>query len=364
VTDNTEQAQIYESLKLVRARSMAVLHRFAKRARQYANLEMVGRSHNVPAQTITLGKRFANWGEEFLCAFWKLENLLDNTTFRGIKGPMGTQQDLINKMGDLETALGFEQTMQDLLHLPRQVFDSVGQVYPRSLDFEVISLLAQLSSAPGNMAITIRLMAGAGLATEGFAKSQKGSAAMPHKMNPRTSERIDGMVDVIGGYVCMAQALLGNQWNEGDVSCSIVRRVALPDSFFAIDGLLQATMIVLDEMGVYEKAIAKELKTALPFLSTTNILRAFQDKGMGREDAHTMIRNSAIDAIQAGEPETFITRLLANEGMPLSADEVYAQITEPNHGATLEQIEGVCLMIDNIIAEHREVLEYKPEPIL
>ena len=82
-------------------------------------------------------------------------------------------------------------------------------------------------------------MAGNELVTEGFRPGQVGSSAMPHKMNTRSAERINGFAVILRGYASMAGELAGDQWNEGDVSCSVVRRVALPDAFFALDGLLR-----------------------------------------------------------------------------------------------------------------------------
>ena len=113
---------------------------------------------------------------------------------------------------------------------------SVGQVYPRSLDFDVVSALVQVVAGPSNLATTIRLMAGLELVTEGFKEGQVGSSAMPHKMNTRSCERVNGLAVVLRGYLSMVGELAGDQWNEGDVSCSVVRRVALPDAFFAATG--------------------------------------------------------------------------------------------------------------------------------
>ena len=114
-----------------------------------------------------------------------------------------------------------------------RVLTSVGQVYPRSLDFDVVSALVQVVAGPSNLATTIRLMAGIELVTEGFKEGQVGSSAMPHKMNTRSCERVNGLAVVLRGYLSMVGELAGDQWNEGDVSCSVVRRVALPDAFFA-----------------------------------------------------------------------------------------------------------------------------------
>mgnify|MGYP001220247372 CR=1 FL=1 len=191
---------------------------------------MLFRSHNVPAQATTMGKRCATAGEELLVALERVEGLLERYPLRGIKGPVGTQQDMLDLLGGdaarvdaLEAAvarhLGFSRTLR-----------SVGQVYPRSLDLDVVSALLQAAGGPSSFAKTLRLMAGQELATEGFRPGQVGSSAMPHKMNARTCERINGFVHVLAGHLTMVSALVGDQWNEGDVSCSVVRRVALPDA--------------------------------------------------------------------------------------------------------------------------------------
>ncbi len=363
LTDCVEQYQVFESLKLVRFRTVALLSRLSKRAQEFISLDMAGRSHNVHGQTITLGKRFANWAEELLIAFERANHLIENYPLRGIKGPMGTQQDIANLLGSTKKVEIFEELMREHLGLP-VLLDSVGQVYPRSIDFEVLSRLAQLSSAPGNMAKTMRLMAGSGLLYEGFSKNQKGSAGMPHKINARTCERISGTCDVIGGFLFMTQALLGNQWNEGDVSCSIVRRVALPGGFFAIDGLFEAAMTVLDEMGVFKEVVAVELENQLPFLSTTKILLALINQGMGREDAHTVIRDNAVAAVKTGLPDTFLQRLVSDRRVLIDRASLEEIIAAPDHGSAEWQVQKVVKKVALIIEGYPKALEYRPQPIL
>ena len=137
-------------------------------------------------------------------------------------------------------------------------------------------------------------MAGHELVTEGFAPGQVGSSAMPHKMNTRSCERVNGLQVVLRGYASMAAELAGAQWNEGDVFCSVVRRVALPDAFFAIDGQTETFLTVLDEFGAYPAVIQRELDRYLPFLATTRILIAAVRAGVGREAAHEVIREHAV----------------------------------------------------------------------
>ena len=126
-------------------------------------------------------------------------------------------------------------------------------------------------------------MAGQELVTEGFQPGQVGSSAMPHKMNTRSCERINGFEVILRGHLAMVAGLAGDQWNEGDVSCSVVRRVALPDAFFATDGLFETLLTVLAEFGAYPAVIDRELDRYLPFLATTKVLMAAVRAGVGRE---------------------------------------------------------------------------------
>jgi len=162
------------------------------------------------------------------------------------------------------------------------------------------------------------LMAGAGLVSEGFKAGQVGSSAMPHKMNSRSSERINGMMVLLRGYNTMAADLAGDQWNEGDVSCSIVRRVVIPDSFYVLDGLLHTFMTILNEFGIFEENIKNELNEQLPLLATTNILMECVKSGMGREVAHEIIKKHATTTT----PSKFFEALSSEKDFPLSLDQL------------------------------------------
>ncbi|MET0133627.1 MAG: lyase family protein, partial [Kibdelosporangium sp.] len=226
LTENVEQLQVKRSLELIAARSLAVLARLARLATEHVDLVLAGRSHNVAAQATTLGKRFATGADELLVAFDRLANLIGRYPLRGVKGPVGTAQDMLDLLGGNESTLdSLERKVAAHLGFDH-VLTSVGQVYPRSMDFDVVSTLVQLAGAPGSLAKTIRLMAGHELVTEGFRPGQVGSSAMPHKMNTRSTERVNGFLVILRGYASMAGELAGDQWNEGDVSESVVRRVA------------------------------------------------------------------------------------------------------------------------------------------
>src|SRR3954454_20865085 len=294
LTENVEQLQVRQSLALLRDRAVAELARLGRLATEHETTVMAGRSHNVAAQATTLGKRFATIADELLVAVERLEELLARYPLRGIKGPMGTSQDMLDLLdGDEQKLAELERRVAGHLGFER-VLDSVGQVYPRSLDFDVVSALVQLVAAPSNLATTIRLMAGHELVTEGFAEGQVGSSAMPHKMNTRSCERVNGLAVVLRGHLSMVSELAGDQWNEGDVSCSVVRRIARPDAFFAADGLFETFLTVLAEFGVFPAVVQRELDRYLPFLATTKVLVAAVRRGVGRETAHEAIREHAV----------------------------------------------------------------------
>src|ERR1700748_2484207 len=165
LNENVEQLQVRRSLELVFAHGVAVVARLAERAVAHRDLVMTGRSHNVAAQATTLGKRFASAAEEMLIALSRLRELIDRYPLRGIKGPMGTAQDMLDLLdGDAAKLTELERLIAEFLGFST-VLTSVGQVYPRSLDHDVLSALVQLGAGPSSMAHTIRLMAGHELVT-------------------------------------------------------------------------------------------------------------------------------------------------------------------------------------------------------
>ena len=293
LTENVEQLQIVRSLRLVHARGIAVVARLAERAVLYRDLVMAGRSHNVAAQATTLGKRFASAAQEMLVGLQRVSELIDRYPLRGIKGPMGTAQDMLDLFdGDTERLADSNGAWPSSWASPRSSPASVRSTLGRWTT--TWSPLWCSRRGPSSLAHTIRLMAGHELVTEGFAPGQVGSSAMPHKMNTRSCERVNGLQVVLRGYACMAAELAGAQWNEGDVFCSVVRRVALPDAFFALDGQTETFLTVLDEFGAYPAVIQRELDRYLPFLATTRILIAAVRAGVGRETAHEVIKEHAV----------------------------------------------------------------------
>ena len=370
LTENVEQLQILRSLEHVHAHGVAVAARLAERAAEYSSYVMAGRSHNVAAQATTLGKRFASAADELLLALQRVRELIERYPLRGIKGPMGTAQDMLDLLGgDAAKLAQLEEKIAQHLGFSH-VFTSVGQVYPRSLDHDVLSALVQVGAAPSSFAHTIRLMAGHELVTEGFQPGQVGSSAMPHKMNTRSCERVNGLQVVLRGYASMAAELAGAQWNEGDVFCSVVRRVALPDAFFAIDGQVETFLTVLSEFGAYPAVIDKELVRYLPFLATTKVLMAAVRAGVGRETAHEAIKEHAVSVALAmreqGREPDLLDRLAADDRLPLDRAALDEALADRSAfvGAADAQVSAVIASVQELVDRYPDAARYSPAPIL
>jgi adenylosuccinate lyase len=370
VTENVEQLQIRLALELVRDRVVATLARLGERATEHAGTVMAGRTHNVPAAAITLGKRFAIAGEELLLGLERLEELLVRYPLRGLKGPVGTSAEQLELVGGDPTRLdALDEALAGRLGFER-VLTNVGQVYPRSLDLDVVAALVQAVSGPASLAVTLRLMAGHELATEGFAEGQVGSSAMPHKVNARSCERVGALATVLKGHLTMAAGLAGVTWNEGDVADSATRRIAIPGAFLATDGLFETVLTVLAEVAAFPAPIERELQGTLPFLATPRILLAAVDAGLGREEAHALVREHSLAAARAardeGRPNDLLDRLAADARLPLDADQLAALVADPVRftGAADRQVAAFVEQVRAVVERHPRAAAYQPEPIL
>jgi adenylosuccinate lyase len=370
LTENVEQLQVHRALSLVLEKGVAALLALASKAKEYRDIPLTARSHNVPAQVTTLGKRMANWGEELERVLDALSSLCVTYPYRGLKGAVGTRLDQVTLMGDTKQAEELDRKIMEHLGATAN-WQNVGQVYPRSLDFEVVSILVRLSAAPSSFAKTLRIMAGHELLGEGFAKGQTGSSAMPHKMNSRSCERINGFQAILNGHLAMVSSLSGDQWNEGDVSCSVVRRVALPDAFFAIDGLLDTFLTVLDQMEVFPAMIEAEANHYLPFLLSTTIMMEAVKAGAGREDAHSAIKEHAVatvNELRRGEiKENDLAKRLAGDkriGLSISSIEELINKGKERIGAAHSQVDYFVGRADSWSKRYPDAGEYKPPSIL
>ena len=169
----------------------------------------------------------------------------------------------------------------------------------------------------------------------------------------------------------MVGELAGDQWNEGDVSCSVVRRVALPDAFFALDGLFETFLTVLENFGAFPAVINAELQRYLPFLATTKVLIAAVRQGAGRETAHEVIREHAIAVAlqmrETGDSENdLLDRLAADPRLGVSRAELDAALADHLElaGTAGAQIAALVGQIGAVAAAHPDAAAYRPGPVL
>ena len=371
LTENVEQLQVFRGLLLVRDKAVAALCGMRKLAERWEDVILTARTHNVAAQPTTLGKRIAMFGEELLSGLIMLEDVIAGYAVRGLKGAVGTQMDQLSLFGgDAAKVAELEGKIVAHLGIPQQ-WRNVGQVYPRSLDLRVVSVLTELTSGPSSFCKTLRLMAGNETASEGFAPGQTGSSAMPHKMNSRSCERVNGFHVILKGYLTMAAGLAGDQWNEGDVSCSVVRRVMLPDAFFAIDGMFETYLTILDQMDAYEAVIAAETARYLPFLITTTVMMEAVKRGVGRETAHKVIKEHAVATVadmRTGEVEknNLLDRLAKDGRLGLTREELGEILRKGDQevGAAREQVKFFSGEVRKLEEKWPEAAAYVPGGIL
>ncbi|GBD25208.1 Adenylosuccinate lyase [bacterium HR30] len=370
LTENVEQLQIFRAATLLLEKAVAAVGWIADRAEEYRHTIIPARTHNVPAQPTTFGRRLAMWGEELMLAIEHLQGFLSQYPLRGLKGPVGTQLDLLTLFqGNAEKVDRLEQAVRNFLGFQRSL-GAVGQVYPRSLDAALGSIVVQLCAAPSSFAKTLRLMAGLEIATEGFAAGQVGSSAMPHKMNTRSCERLNGLHVVVRGYAAMLAELAGDQWNEGDVSCSVVRRVALPGVFLAGDGLLETFLAVLKNFRLFSAALTTEWRRHAPFLATTTLLMEAVRRGVGREQAHAMIQEeaqaAALAAREGREGADFVARLAARHELGLDRATIENVLSQVDHllGNALRQTDAFTQAARQLLASYPEAKRHQPREIL
>ena len=371
LTENVEQLQVFRGLLLVRDKTVAALRGMRELAERWEDVTWPARTHNVAAQPTTLGKRIAMFGEELLSGFHMLEDVIAGYAVRGLKGAVGTQMDQLSLFGgDAAKVAELEGRIVAHLGIPQQ-WRNVGQVYPRSLDLRVVSVLTELASGPSSFCKTLRLMAGHETASEGFAPGQTGSSAMPHKMNSRSCERVNGFHVILKGYLAMAAGLAGDQWNEGDVSCSVVRRVMLPDAFFALDGLFETYLTILGQMDAYESVIAAETARYLPFLMTTTVMMEAVKRGVGRETAHKVIKEHAVATVAdlrtgAVEKNNLLDRLAEDGRLGLSREELSEILRKGDQevGAAKAQVAYFAGEVKKLEAKWPAAAGYLPGGIL
>lgn len=325
VTENATHGIMFSAFDLFRFRERAVLSSLDTWIDRTFDLAIVGRTHNVPAQPILLASRFAR------CASQMLRGNTINFRTRGFMGAVGNAADAVEIFGVDMVRAQFEAGDQADTWL-------TGQTSPRFQDLELIQYLDSSTAPIADLCATLRLMAGNELCWEGQTPGQVGSSAMPHKRNMRYTERIHGLRAVLKGYRTMIDNL-GPTWNEGDVSDSVTRRVALPGAMLAADAIMRNFQYLLSILQVDEQAHEIELVAYQMPMATGRILAQLVQLGIPRERGHEVLR----EAIEKHGADRFGVAALVSQQCPVLDQGAILQIIQDDRqvGLARDQIEQV-----------------------
>lgn len=299
---DTSLSLILQEASLIIIKDIKELMRILKQlAFENKDTIMIGRTHGVHAEPITLGFKFTLWYSEMCRNLKRMENTLEeDVSFGKISGAVGT-------FAHLEPRL--EEMVCSKLGL--KAADISSQIIQRDRHAHFVSILAIIASSLEKFATEIRSLQRTEILEleEGFSEGQKGSSAMPHKKNPILCERISGLSRVIRGNA-LSSLENNNLWHERDISNSSVERIVLPDTTILIDYMLKKFYFVLEKLKINKNNMEKNLRLTKGIIFSQRVLLALTDKGLSREDAYKKVQ---IKALKAWEDKNDFKEMLLND---------------------------------------------------
>jgi adenylosuccinate lyase len=324
VTDNADLILAREALDLLAGRLAAVVGALGRFAERWAELPCLAYTHFQPAQLTTVGKRACLWAQDFALDLDEVRRIVAWLPFRGVKGTTGTQATFLSLAhGDHAKVDELERRVTRAMGFERAVAVS-GQTYTRKIDWTVHQALSGVAQSASKFATDMRLLSHEGEVEEPSESKQIGSSAMAYKKNPMRCERVCSLARYVIEVANTSAHTAANQWLERTLDDSAVRRIALPESFLAIDGILMLVANVAKGIVVYPKVIEKKLREQLPFLATEEILMAGVAAGGDRQDLHERIRVHSREAAREVKAEGRDNPLLAL----VAADPAFAHIKD------------------------------------
>ena len=299
---DTSLSLILQEASLIIIKDIKELMRILKQlAFENKDTIMIGRTHGVHAEPITLGFKFTLWYSEMCRNLKRMENTLEeDVSFGKISGAVGT-------FAHLEPRL--EEMVCSKLGL--KAADISSQIIQRDRHAHFVSILAIIASSLEKFATEIRSLQRTEILEleEGFSEGQKGSSAMPHKKNPILCERICGLSRVIRGNA-LSSLENNNLWHERDISNSSVERIVLPDTTILIDYMLKKFYFVLEKLKINKNNMEKNLRLTKGIIFSQRVLLALTNKGLSREDAYKKVQ---IKTLKAWEDKNDFKEMLLND---------------------------------------------------
>ena len=286
VVDTAQALQIREASTIIRAGIVALSDVLKRRAIEFKNTPIIGRTHGIHAEPSTFGLKLLLWYSEIQRNLVRFDAAAEDLRVGKLSGAVGT-------FGHLKP----EHEEAICKELDLRPVDVATQVVQRDRHAAYISMLAVLGSTLDKIATEIRHLQRTEVreAEEFFSEKQKGSSAMPHKRNPITSEQISGLARVMRAN---AQTALENValWHERDISHSSAERVIFPDSTILADYLLTKTTNLIDKLLVYPTRMLKNLESTGGLIFSGQLLLDLAESGMSREDAYRLVQGHAMNS--------------------------------------------------------------------
>jgi adenylosuccinate lyase len=290
-----------------------VLKVLKRRALEHKDTVMIGRTHGVHAEPMTLGLKFALWYEEMKRNLERLKRAREVVSYGKISGAVGTYSNVPPEVEKIA-----------LSQLGLKIEPVANQVVQRDRHAEFIWATAVVASSLEKFAVEIRHLQRTEVleAQEPFTKGQRGSSAMPHKKNPIHSERITGLARYVRSNIIPALENIA-LWHERDISHSSVERIILPDNSIALDYMLHLFKEIMEGLVVYPENMKRNMGLSKGLFFSSKVLAKLQEKGVDRDKAYDMVQRCAMRAWEEKDLD-FKTALLQDPEVTryLDAEEI------------------------------------------
>lgn len=326
VGDNTDLIVIYDGLKLVRKKLVNVIANLAKFADEYKDMPTLGFTHYQPAQLTTVGKRATLWMQDLLMDLEAIEQVIEGFKLRGAKGTTGTGASFVSLFdGDTDKVARLNELVCKKMGFSSS-FAVTGQTYPRKFDTIVLNALSLLAQSAYKFSNDLRLLQNLKEIEEPFNKKQIGSSAMAYKRNPMRSERMGALCRFVLCMPLSGAVTASTQWFERTLDDSANKRLIVPQSFLAVDAILNLYLNITSGMVVYQNVIKKHVSEELPFMATETILMEAVKRGGDRQELHEKIREYSMTAgarvKQSGLNNNLLELIKKDSSFNLSGDEI------------------------------------------
>ena len=361
VGDNTDiilQRSALLHVKKLLINTIAKLYDFAE---QYSALPCLAYTHFQAAQPTTLGKRAALWIQDLLFDLEQLEFTLGNLKLLGCKGTTGTGASFLALFdGDRKKVTALEKKIAEKMGF-NNVYPVSGQTYSRKIDFYTLSVLSGIAQSAYKFSNDIRLLSHLKELEEPFEEGQVGSSAMAFKRNPMRCERIASLARYVTVGALNPALTTSAQWLERTLDDSANRRIAIPEAFLAVDGILSLVINIAGGMVVYPNVIAKHLKEELPFMAAENILMYCVKKGGDRQALHERLRLHAVEAAknikESGANNDLLDKIADDKKIGITKEEIESLMSEEHFtGRAKEQTEGFLALVKIILEANKGLI--------